>query len=94
MISGHRMDSKPLVEQITVLDQAPSDSQRKVLESIHIMLRGATVKGIEEYQLPDLGLYMPLLHEESGGVPTSDLSTASDEVLSLPHSRMKMADSY
>ena len=39
--SGHRMDSKPLIEKITVLDREPRDSHRKVLESIHIKLRGA-----------------------------------------------------
>ena len=42
--SGHMMDNtcKPLIEQITVLNREPRDSHKKVLESIHIKLRGGT----------------------------------------------------
>ena len=61
--SGHGIDSKPLIDQITVLDPESRDSHRKVLEAIHIKLRGATLNLKDGYQLPDL--YMPLLCEEA-----------------------------
>ena len=41
--SEHMMDSNPLIEQITVLDREPRNSYRKVLGSINIKLRGATL---------------------------------------------------
>ena len=34
--SGHRMNSKPLIDQITVLDRESRDSHKRVRELIHI----------------------------------------------------------
>ena len=88
------MDTKSLIEQITMLDREPRDLHRKVLESISIKLRGATLNRNDGYQLSDL--YILLLHDEArGGGLTSYTSVTSDEVMiSSPHSWMKMADSH
>ena len=40
VLSGHRMASHPLKDQIALLDQVSWESNRRVLESIHIRLRG------------------------------------------------------
>ena len=52
--SVHRIDSKSLIDQITLLDQGPKDSHRKIPESIDIKLRGAILSRKDVYQLPDL----------------------------------------
>ena len=63
------MDNKPLMDQITVVDQASKDSHRKVLKAIHVYIKicGATLNCNDGYQLPDL--YMLLLREEAGRRP-------------------------
>ena len=59
------MDSESLMEQIAVLDWESRHSHGKVLESIHINLRGGDPQPPNNgYQLPDL--YMLLLHDEAG----------------------------
>ena len=73
------MGSKPLMDQITVLDREPRNSHRKALESIHIKLRGATLNHNDGYQLPDV--YMPLLREEARGLAATDPITALAEVM-------------
>ena len=40
VMSGHRMDSKLLIDQITVLEWESRDSHRKVMETIYIKFRG------------------------------------------------------
>ena len=41
--TGHSMDNKPLMKHITVVYRESKDLHRKVLEAIHIKLRGATL---------------------------------------------------
>ena len=53
--SGHRIDSKPLMDQITVLDRESWDLHRKLLTLIHIRLRGAILNHNDGYQP---GLFM------------------------------------
>ena len=63
--SGHIIDSKPLIDQISLLDTGFRDWHRNMLESIHIKLRGATVNCNDGYQLPDIYIWM--LHKEARG---------------------------
>ena len=76
------MDSNHLIYKITVLDRESRDLHRKVLKSIYVKLRGATLNYNDAYQLSDL--YMPLLSWRWGGGENQLPSTASDVITSFP----------
>ena len=61
--SGHRWNNNPIIDKIMVLDKDPRDLHRKVLEKVHMKLRGATLKINDGYDL--LVLYLPLLREDN-----------------------------
>ena len=65
MQTGHKVLSKQGIEGVRVIDNEPRNTHRKVKETIHIKLRGATFNRTEGYNLPDL--YLHLLREEEGG---------------------------
>ena len=52
------------MDKIKVQDKEARDLHRKVLEALHIMLRGTTLNCSDVYLLPDL--YLPLLGEDTG----------------------------
>ena len=54
VMMGHKVLSKPVIEGVSVIDSQPRILNRKVKESIHIKLRGATLNRTGGYNLPDL----------------------------------------
>ena len=52
--SRHRWNNNPIMDKIKVLDKEPRDLHGKVLEAVHIKLRGAIL----------LELYLPLLRAD------------------------------
>ena len=58
--------SKPVIEEVRVIDKEPRNMHRKVKEAIHIKLPGATLSGAGEYDLPDLDILL-LRKEETKG---------------------------
>ena len=60
--SGHRWNNNPIIDKIIVLDKELRDLYRKVLEAVHIKLRGATLNRNNGYDMPEL--YLPLLLED------------------------------
>ena len=63
--TGHRVSAtKPIIENIQVLEREPRNLHRKICESIHIKTSGATLNRSDGYELPNI--YLPLLREEVG----------------------------
>ena len=60
--TGHTVTTKPLIENIKILDKDIRDKHRKILEAINISTSGATLNRNDGADLPDL--YLPLLREE------------------------------
>ena len=68
--SGHRWKNNPIIHNIKVLDKKQRYFHRKVLQVVHIKLRGAILNHNDRYYLPEL--YLLLLREH-----TTDHCTAS-----------------
>ena len=63
--SGHRWNNNPIMDKINVLDKQLRYLHRKVLEVVHIKLRGVTLNHNYGHFL--LELYLPLLREDTRG---------------------------
>ena len=59
VMTGHKVLRKPVIEGMSVIDSGPRKMHRKVKETIHIKLRGATLNNTGGYDLPDLNLPLP-----------------------------------
>ena len=68
--SGHVVNQQPISEKIKIIETEQRDRYRKVKESIHIKLRGASLNRNDGHHLPDL--YLPLLRQEEGEGGTQD----------------------
>ena len=88
--SGHRLNNSSIIDKIKVLENELRDLHRKVIEVVHIKLRGATLNRNDKYDLQEL--YMPLLREDIqwGSTPltTALLGLEAWTLLGSTHSQM------
>ena len=66
--------TKPVIEKMAVVEKEARKPYRKVKESIHIQLRGASLNRTDGHDLPDLK--MPLLRKEVRGSSMTDQHTS------------------
>ena len=62
--SRHIVTTKPIIDNVEIIDQEPRKAHRKVKEAVHIQLEGAKLNRNDGWELPKS--YLPLLRKEAG----------------------------